>query len=314
MKILVTGGAGFIGSHLVDVLTARGDAVIVVDDFNDFYDPQIKRSNLRKSPVKIFTADICDLDQINAIIQSERPEVIVHLAARAGVRPSVLYPDLYLKTNIFGTFNLLESAKSFGVGKFVFGSSSSVYGATRELPFREDQVLVQTLSPYASTKLAGEHLCSNYSHLYGLKVVCLRFFTVYGPRQRPDLSIHKFTRLIANGKPIEVYGDGTVRRDFTFIDDTIQGVVNAIDFEGPSFEIFNLGENQTVELNDVIRLIEKSLGKSAVIEYRPPAPGDMPQTYADISKATRLLNYRPTTLIEDGIPRFVDWFQSTAKV
>jgi UDP-glucuronate 4-epimerase len=314
MKILVTGGAGFIGSHLVDVLTARGDVVTVVDDFNDFYDPQIKRSNLRKTPVKIFTTDICDLDQVKAIIQSERPEVIVHLAARAGVRPSVLYPDLYLKTNIFGTFNLLEAAKSVGVGKFVFGSSSSVYGATRELPFREDQVLVQTLSPYASSKLAGEHLCSNYSHLYGLKAVCLRFFTVYGPRQRPDLSIHKFTRLIANGKPIEVYGDGTVRRDFTFIDDTIQGVVNAIDFAGSPFEIFNLGENETVEMNEVIRLIEKALGKSAVIEYRPPAPGDMPQTYADISKATRLLNYRPTTLIEDGIPRFVDWFQSTAKL
>jgi len=314
MKILVTGGAGFIGSHLVDVLTARSDAVIVVDDFNDFYDPQIKRSNLQKSPAKIFTADICDLDQVKAIVQSERPEVIVHLAARAGVRPSVLYPDLYLKTNIFGTFNLLEAAKSFGVEKFVFGSSSSVYGATRQLPFREDQVLVQTLSPYASSKLAGEHLCSNYSHLYGLKMVCLRFFTVYGPRQRPDLSIHKFTRLIANGKPIEVYGDGTVRRDFTFIDDTIQGVVNAIDFEGSPFEIFNLGENETVEMNQVIRLIEKALGKSAVIEYRPPAPGDMSQTYADISKAARLLNYRPTTLIEDGIPRFVDWFKSTAKL
>jgi UDP-glucuronate 4-epimerase len=314
MKILVTGGAGFIGSHLVDVLTARGDAVIVVDDFNDFYDPQIKRSNLQKSPAKIFTADICYLAQIKAIVQSERPEVIVHLAARAGVRPSVLYPDLYLKTNIFGTFNLLEAAKSFGVEKFVFGSSSSVYGATVQLPFREEQVLVQTLSPYASSKLAGEHLCSNYSHLYGLKVVCLRFFTVYGPRQRPDLSIHKFTRLIANGKPIEVYGDGTVRRDFTFIDDTIQGVVNAIDFEGSPFEIFNLGENETVEMNEVIRLIEKALGKSAVIEYCPPAPGDMSQTYADISKATRLLNYRPATLIEDGIPHFVDWFRSTAKV
>jgi len=175
-------------------------------------------------------------------------------------------------------------------------------------------VLVQTLSPYASSKLAGEQLCSNYSHLHGLKVVCLRFFTVYGPRQRPDLSIHKFTRLIANGKPIEVYGDGTVRRDFTFIDDTIQGAVNAIDFEGAPFEIFNLGENQTVELNDVIRLIEKALGKSAVIDYQPPAPGDMPQTYADISKASRLLNYRPTTLIEDGIPRFVSWFQSIANV
>jgi UDP-glucuronate 4-epimerase len=314
MKILVTGGAGFIGSHLVDVLIARGDSVVVIDDFNDFYDPEVKRSNLRKTPARIFTADVCDSDQIKTIVQTERPDVIVHLAARAGVRPSVLCPELYLKTNIFGTFNLLEAAKCSGISKFVFASSSSVYGATRQLPFREDQVLVQTLNPYASSKLAGEQLCSNYSHLHGIKVVCLRFFTVYGPRQRPDLSIHKFTRLIANGKPIEVYGDGTVRRDFTFIDDTIQGVVNAIDFEGAPFEIFNLGENQTVELNDVIRLIEKALGKSAVIDYQPPAPGDMPQTYADISKASRLLNYRPTTLIEDGIPRFVDWFQSIAKV
>jgi UDP-glucuronate 4-epimerase len=314
MKILVTGGAGFIGSHLVDVLIARGDSVVVIDDFNDFYDPEIKRANLRKTPAKIVTADVCDSDQIKTIVQTERPDVIVHLAARAGVRPSVLCPELYLKTNIFGTFNLLEAAKCSRISRFVFASSSSVYGATRQFPFREDQVLVQTLSPYASSKLAGEQLCSNYSYLYGLKVVCLRFFTVYGPRQRPDLSIHKFTRLIANGKPIEVYGDGTVRRDFTFIDDTIQGVVNAIDFEGAPFEIFNLGENQTVELNDVIRLIEKALGKSAVIDYQPPAPGDMPQTYADISKASRLLSYRPTTLIEDGIPRFVSWFQSIARV
>jgi UDP-glucuronate 4-epimerase len=313
MKILVTGGAGFIGSHLVDVLTARGDSVVVIDDFNDFYDPEIKRSNLRKTPAKIFNADICEAGQVNTIIETECPEIIVHLAARAGVRPSVLCPELYLKTNILGTFNLLEAAKRFGLKKFVFASSSSVYGATHQLPFSEDQVLVQTFSPYASSKLAGEHLCSNYSHLYGLKVVCLRFFTVYGPRQRPDLSIHKFTRLIASDKPIEVYGDGTVRRDFTYIDDTIQGVLSAIGFEGAPFEIFNLGENQTVELNAMIRLIEKALGKSAVIDYQPPAPGDMPQTYADISKAARLLNYRPSTLIEDGIPRFVDWFQSTAK-
>jgi UDP-glucuronate 4-epimerase len=310
MKILVTGGAGFIGSHLVDVLTARGDSVVVIDDFNDFYDPEIKRSNLRKTPAKIFTADVCDQDQINTIIQTQRPDVIVHLAARAGVRPSIQCPELYLKTNIFGTFNLLEAAKRTGVTKFVFASSSSVYGATPQIPFREDQVLVQTLSPYASSKLAGEQLCSNYSYLYGLKVVCLRFFTVYGPRQRPDLSIHKFTRLIAGGKPIEVYGDGTQRRDFTFIDDTIQGVLGAIDFEGSPFEIFNLGENQTVELNEVIGLIEKALGRSAVIQYQPPAPGDMPQTYADISKASQLLRYRPTTLIEKGIPRFVDWFRT----
>lgn len=310
MKILVTGGAGFIGSHLVDVLTARGDSVVVIDDFNDFYDPEIKRSNLRKTPAKIFTADVCDQDQINAIIQTQRPDVIVHLAARAGVRPSVQCPELYLKTNIFGTFNLLEAAKRTGVAKFVFASSSSVYGAAPQIPFREDQVLVQTLSPYASSKLAGEQLCSNYSYLYGLKVVCLRFFTVYGPRQRPDLSIHKFTRLIAGGKPIEVYGDGTQRRDFTFIDDIIQGVLGAIDFDGSPFEIFNLGENQTVELNEVISLIEKALGRSAVIQYQPPAPGDMPQTYADISKASQLLRYRPTTLIEKGIPRFVDWFRT----
>ena len=310
MKILVTGGAGFIGSHLVDVLTARGDSVVVIDDFNDFYDPEIKRSNLRKTPAKIFTADVCDQDQINTIIQTQRPDVIVHLAARAGVRPSVECPELYLKTNIFGTFNLLEAAKRTGVTKFVFASSSSVYGATPQIPFREDQVLVQTLSPYASSKLAGEQLCSNYSYLYGLKVVCLRFFTVYGPRQRPDLSIHKFTRLIAGGKPIEVYGDGTQRRDFTFIDDTIQGVLGAIDFEGSPFEIFNLGENQTVELNEVIGLIEKALCRSAVIQYQPPAPGDMQQTYADISKASELLRYRPTTLIEKGIPRFVDWFRT----
>lgn len=310
MKILVTGGAGFIGSHLVDVLTARGDSVVVIDDFNDFYDPEIKRSNLRKTPAKIFTADVCDQAQINTIIQTQRPDVIVHLAARAGVRPSVECPELYLKTNIFGTFNLLEAAKRTGVTKFVFASSSSVYGATPQIPFREDQVLVQTLSPYASSKLAGEQLCSNYSYLYGLKVVCLRFFTVYGPRQRPDLSIHKFTRLIAGGKPIEVYGDGTQRRDFTFIDDTIQGVLGAIDFEGSPFEIFNLGENQTVELNEVIGLIEKALCRSAVIQYQPPAPGDMQQTYADISKASELLRYRPTTLIEKGIPRFVDWFRT----
>ena len=310
MKILVTGGAGFIGSHLVDVLAARGDDIVVVDDFNDFYDPEIKRANLRKTPAKVFVVDICDQERVTTLIQAERPDAIVHLAARAGVRPSVLQPELYLKTNIFGTFNLLEAAKNSNVSKFVFASSSSVYGATRELPFREDQVLMQTLSPYASSKLAGEHLCSNYSYLYGIKVVCLRFFTVYGPRQRPDLSIHKFTRLIASGRPIEVYGDGTARRDFTFIDDTIQGVINAIEFEGSPFEIFNLGENQTIELNEVIRLIERALGKSAVIEYQAPVPGDMPQTYADISKAAKLLNYRPATLIEKGIPRFVDWYQS----
>jgi UDP-glucuronate 4-epimerase len=310
MKILVTGGAGFIGSHVVDALVARGETVSVIDDFNDFYDPEIKRANLGNAPVQVYPVDICNPELVNQIIQTERPEVIVHLAARAGVRPSLKCPELYLKTNIFGTFNVLEAAKNSGVRKIVFASSSSVYGASRQIPFREDQVLVQTLSPYASSKLSGEHLCSNYSHLYGIQVVCLRFFTVYGPRQRPDLSIHKFTRLIAAGKPIEVYGDGTARRDFTFIDDTVQGVLSAVHFEASAFEIFNLGESQTVELREMIRLIEKTLGKSAVIEYRPAIPGDMPQTYADISKAAKLLDYRPGTLIENGIPLFVEWFRS----
>jgi UDP-glucuronate 4-epimerase len=310
MKILVTGGAGFIGSHVVDALVARGEVVSVIDDFNDFYDPQIKRDNLRNAPVQVYPADICNPEQVNQIVKAERPEVIVHLAARAGVRPSVSFPELYLKTNVLGTFNVLEAAKNSGVRKVVFASSSSVYGASQQIPFREDQVLVQTLSPYASSKLAGEHICSNYSYLYDIKVVCLRFFTVYGPRQRPDLSIHKFTRLIAAGKPIEVYGDGTARRDFTFIDDSVQGLLKAIRFDGSPFEIFNLGENQTVELREMIRLIEKSLGKSAVIEYRPAVPGDMPQTLADISKAGKLLDYRPGTLIENGIPLFVEWFRS----
>jgi UDP-glucuronate 4-epimerase len=310
MKILVTGGAGFIGSHVVEALVAHGETVSVIDDFNDFYDPEIKRANLSNSPVQVYPVDICHPEPLNQVIQTERPEVIVHLAARAGVRPSLKCPELYLKTNIFGTFNVLEAAKNAGVRKIVFASSSSVYGASRQIPFREDQVLVQTLSPYASSKLSGEHLCSNYSYLYGTKVVCLRFFTVYGPRQRPDLSIHKFTRLIAAGKPIEVYGDGTARRDFTFIDDTVQGVLSAVRFEGSAFEIFNLGESQTVELREMIRLIEKTLGKSAVIEYRPAIPGDMPQTYADISKAAKLLDYRPGTLIENGIPLFVEWFRS----
>jgi UDP-glucuronate 4-epimerase len=311
MKLLITGGAGFIGSHLVEALAARGDSVSAIDNFDDFYDPAIKRSNVNNFPgsVRLHEIDLCDPVAVSGALAQEKPDAIVHLAARAGVRPSVQSPELYLQTNIFGTFNLLEAARQNGVSRFIFASSSSVYGATRTLPFREDQPILQTLSPYASTKLAGEQLCSNYSYLYGLQVVCLRFFTVYGPRQRPDLSIHRFTHLIANGKPIEVYGDGSAARDFTYVDDIIQGLFGAIEFQGPPFDVFNLGENNTIDLLSMIGEIEKALGRKATIEFRPPVPGDMPRTFADITKARKLLNYQPTISIQEGIPKFVHWYR-----
>lgn len=310
MKVLVTGGAGFIGSHLVEVLLAGGHTVSVIDDFNDFYDPKIKRKNLQTvlPDIRLHAIDIRDKGAVLEAFAAERPEAVVHLAARAGVRPSIQYPELYLSTNINGTFHLLEASKEHGVRRFVFASSSSVYGASEVTPFREDQVLMQTLSPYASTKLAGEHLCSNYSYLYGIRVVCLRFFTVYGPRQRPDLAIHKFTDLIHRGKPIDVYGDGTARRDFTYIDDIIQGVVASIQHDGALFDIFNLGESETIQLCEVIAEIEAALGKKATINLLPPVPGDMPATYADISKARRLLGYAPATLIRAGVQKFIEWY------
>jgi UDP-glucuronate 4-epimerase len=310
MNILVTGGAGFIGSHLVEALVKDGHQISVIDDFNDFYDPGIKKTNLQgvESSIHLHSADIRDKKSVAKIVEAEKPEIIVHLAARAGVRPSVQQPELYLQTNINGTFHLLEAAKANNVARFVFASSSSVYGACKNAPFREDQVLTQTLSPYAGTKLAGEHLCSNYSYLYGLKVVCLRFFTVYGPRQRPDLAIHKFAKLIHSGKPIDVYGDGSAQRDFTYIDDIVQGILAATRYEGADFDVFNLGESDINKLADVISALENALDKKASINYLPPVPGDMPLTHADISKARNLLGYAPTTRIPEGIPKFIAWF------
>lgn len=310
MKILITGGAGFIGSHLVEALLTDGHTVSVIDDFNDFYDPRIKRKNLQPvlADIRLHSIDIGDKEGVLRTFSAERPDAVVHLAARAGVRPSIQRPDLYLATNINGTFHLLEASKKYGVERFIFASSSSVYGASGVAPFREDQALNQTLSPYASTKLAGEHICSHYSYLYQIGVICLRFFTVYGPRQRPDLAIHKFTDLICRGKPIDVYGDGTARRDFTYIDDIIQGVVASIDHHGAPFDIFNLGENETIELREVITAIETTLQKKATIHTLPPVPGDMPTTYADISKAQRLLGYAPTTRIQSGLRKFIEWY------
>ncbi len=312
-RLLVTGGAGFIGSHLVDRLLAADPArVVVIDNFNDFYDPQIKRANvaahLRHPAYRLVEADISDYAALKRVFAEESFEAIIHLAARAGVRPSLAAPRAYQETNIAGTVNLLELAQRNGIGRFIFGSSSSVYGPTAEPPFREDAPL-SPISPYAATKAAGELLAHTYSHLYGMRIICLRFFTVYGARQRPDLAIHKFARLITAHRPIPVYGDGTSERDFTYIDDILSGLEASLRYDATPFEIINLGESQTITLNRLIALLEEALGERAMIERQPPQPGDMPRTHADISKARRLLNYQPTTPIELGIKKFANWFR-----
>src|SRR6184192_148406 len=310
MRILVRGGAGFIGSHLVEHLLEAGHAVVILDDFNDFYDPQIKQANIAgfAKDVTVHHVDLRDGASVRNLFHREKFEVIAHLAARAGVRPSIQYPQLYYDANVTGTLHLLEAARAAGVERFIFASSSSIYGASKTVPFSEDQHLTQTLSPYAATKIAGEFLCSTYSHLYRMHVVALRYFTVYGPRQRPDLAIHQFTRRIYAGQPIDQFGDGTTRRDYTYIDDVIQGTMAALAYHGPSFDIFNLGESETIQLRDLIVAIENALGKKAKVNRSPEQPGDMPLTCADISKARRLLGYNPATPFTDGLPRFADWF------
>lgn len=314
-RILVTGGAGFIGSHLVDHLLGEGAwNITVVDDFNDFYSPDIKRANiaghLTQSSYKLVEADIRDGAAMERLFADSKFDLIVHLAARAGVRPSLAEPKLYAETNISGTLNLLELSREHGIKQFVFGSSSSVYGINAKVPFSEDDRIHQPISPYASTKAAGELLCHTYSHLYGIRIVCLRFFTVYGARQRPDLAIHKFSQLITDGKPIQVFGDGTTRRDYTYVDDIIHGVRAAMDYDRSQYEIFNLGESQTVELNELIDLLERSLDMKAIIDRQPMQPGDVPVTYADITKSREVLGYSPMTKIADGIPKFVEWFRT----
>ncbi len=318
-NVLVTGGAGFIGSHLVGKLLAEGDwQITIVDDLNDFYSPEIKRANLALltgSPdVEFVEADIRNFAALEPVFERTKFDTIVHLAARAGVRPSLLEPQLYIETNINGTTNLLELARQHGVRQFVFGSSSSVYGENKKVPFAEDDPIFRPISPYAATKAAGELICHTYSHLFDIRTVCLRFFTVYGARQRPDLAIHKFARLIDEGKPIPVFGDGTTRRDYTYIDDIIQGVRAAMAFDASMHEVFNLGESETTELSRLIELLEDALGKKAIIDRQPSQPGDVPITFADISKARRMLDYNPTTKIENGIPKFVEWFRSRQAV
>jgi len=310
MRVLVTGGAGFIGSHLVEKLLATGHVVSILDDFNDFYDPQIKRANIASvaGDIAIHQVDLRDAVAVNSLFHREKFDVIAHLAARAGVRPSIRAPQLYYDTNVGGTLHLLEAARLTGVERFIFASSSSVYGVSKTVPFSESLHLTQTISPYAATKIAGEFLCSTYSHLYQMRVVALRFFTVYGARQRPDLAIHHFTKRIQAGEPIDQFGDGTTRRDYTYIDDIIQGVLAALKYEGPLFDIFNLGESETIQLKDLIAAIEKALGRKAKINQLPEQPGDVPLTCADISKARALLGYDPKTPLSAGLPKFVEWF------
>jgi UDP-glucuronate 4-epimerase len=315
MKILVTGGAGFIGSHLVERLIAEGHEVAIIDDFNDFYDPQIKRDNIAPfaDRIAVYRADLRDARAVDDVFHREKFDQVIHLAARAGVRPSISHPQLYYDTNVTGTLHLLEAARRIGLERFIFASSSSVYGLSTKVPFSEDLHLTQTVSPYAATKIAGEFLCSTYSHLYKMRIVALRFFTVYGARQRPDLAIHKFTRQIWRGEPIDQFGDGTTRRDYTYIDDVILGVIAALSYQGPMFDIFNLGESETIQLKDLISAIEEVLGRKAKINRLPEQPGDVPLTCADIAKARRLLGYQPTTPLRLGLPRFVEWFHQMEK-
>jgi UDP-glucuronate 4-epimerase len=313
--VLVTGGAGFIGSHLTRRLLARGDRVTVLDDFNDFYDPSRKRENveplLGRDDYRLVEGDIRDAGLVDRLFDAGRFDAVVHLAARAGVRPSLSEPILYEDVNCIGTLRLLEAARRHGPNIFLFGSSSSVYGINEKVPFAEDDEVNQPISPYATTKRAGELLCYNYHHLYGFRTACLRFFTVYGPRQRPEMAIHKFTDLLWNGKAVPMYGDGGSRRDYTYVDDIVDGLVATLDL-APGFEILNLGGADTTSLSDLVHWIAEELAVEPRIDYLPPQPGDVPITYADVSKAARLLGYSPKVPIREGLRRFVSWYRERA--
>jgi UDP-glucuronate 4-epimerase len=313
MKVLVTGGAGFIGSHLSQALLGQGHHVSIIDQLNDFYDPALKLANLEEirstGTVSFHQADISDEERIPAILAEEQPDAIVHLAARAGVRPSLEQPLLYERANVHGTMVLLEACRRLGIRKFVFASSSSIYGIANRVPFSEEDHLNLPISPYAATKIAGEKICFTYAHLYDLRVVCLRFFTVYGPRQRPDLAIRKFIENIGTGRPIQVFGDGTSGRDYTYVADTVSGIIAALHYDC-SFDVFNLGNSHPVSLNEMIATIEAAVGRQAVRVPCGEQPGDVPITFADIGKARRLLGYSPQTPFADGIGKFVEWKRS----
>ncbi|KAB2968074.1 MAG: NAD-dependent epimerase/dehydratase family protein [Thermoanaerobaculia bacterium] len=311
--VLVTGGAGFIGSHVTARLLGRGDRVTALDDFNDFYDPALKRANAARfggrGDWRLVEGDIRDAPLVDRLFRDGRFDAVVHLAARAGVRPSLREPILYEDVNCIGTLRLLEAARHHGPENFVFASSSSVYGINEKVPFAETDPVDLPISPYATTKRAGELLCFNYAHLYGLRASCLRFFTVYGPAQRPEMAIAKFTDLLARGQPVPIYGSGQTRRDYTFVDDIVEGVVAALDL-APQFEIFNLGGSQTTALIDLVHWIAGELGVEARLEMLPEQPGDVPITFADVGKAGRLLGYAPKVPIREGLARYVAWYRA----
>ncbi|MEK5382446.1 GDP-mannose 4,6-dehydratase [Niallia sp. FSL W8-0635] len=315
--ILVTGGAGFIGSSLVDYLLKKDYKVVCIDNFNDYYDPLIKRNNLRNAiknnNFQLIEGDIRDEELLNNLGQRYKIEMIIHLAAMAGVRPSIEMPLLYQDVNIKGTMNLLEFARQNQINKFIFASSSSVYGNNKKVPFNEKDIVDFAISPYAATKKAGEVLLHTYHHLYDINCIALRFFTVYGPRQRPDLAIHKFTKLILEDKEIPFYGNGTTQRDYTYIDDIIEGIVNSMDYlenKKNVFEIINLGESETISLKKMVQTIADSLQIDAKLKKLPMQLGDVEKTYADINKAKNLINYNPSTNFEKGINQFINWYKS----
>lgn len=317
-RFLVTGGAGFIGSHLVEqLLIGEAVRVVVVDEFNDYYDPRKKWENIQKCLVnpafRLEVADIRDRDRMVRLAQEEQLDCVIHLAARVGVRPSLVDARAYEAVNVAGTLNLLEIARDFSWKYFIFASTSSVYGPNAKAPFAEDLPLLP-VSPYAATKAAAELLIHSFSQLYDLRAVCLRLFTVYGPRQRPDLAIHRFARAIKAGQPVPVFGDGTTERDYTFVDDIIEGLASSVRYAvagASNFEILNLGTGRTVSLNRLVAVLETAIGRKAMIENRSEQPGDLPFTHADISKAARLLGYQPTTTLEDGIACFLRWLDDT---
>lgn len=313
MNFLVTGGAGFIGSNLCERLLAEGHAVWAFDDLNDFYDPAFKRRNIGQlqslaRPFTFVHGDISNRADLAEVFGGVAFDQVIHLAARAGVRPSLLDPALYQRVNVEGTVNVLEEARGRGVKKVVIASSSSVYGVNAKVPFAESDPIFSPISPYAASKLACEALGHVYHHIYGMDIAMLRFFTVYGPRQRPDLAIFKFAKLMLAGKSIPVFGDGSTARDYTFVSDTVDGIV-ACTRRDLGFEIFNLGESQTVKLSYLVELLEKELGVKAVVDRQPMQPGDVPLTFADIRKAERMLGYDPRIKIEEGMARFARWFR-----
>ena len=315
MHVLVTGGAGFIGSHLVDSLLRDGHTVTALDNFDPFYDRSVKEQNIaahRRSPAwTLVDCDLRDADALRTRLDGQY-DVIVHLAAKAGVRPSIADPVSYQEVNVRGTQNLLELARERNIRHFVFASSSSVYGVNPRVPWSEDDYVLQPISPYASTKVSGELLGHVYSHLYGIRFIALRFFTVYGPRQRPDLAIHKFARLMLAGKDVPVFGDGSTRRDYTYVDDIIQGVRGAIAYDRTPYEVVNLGNNQTVGLLEMIHGLEDALGVKAKLNWQPEQPGDVPQTWANVARAGELFGYKPTTPYAEGVRKFASWLREQA--